>query len=263
MSATTARPVAARAGRDALARAAEGRAARRAAGATIRIVRMIGAWYWVIFVIVAVAIIVGKARLGSGLDEGVVDAQMGGPSRWFVLVLGMIIPAAYLRLHVAAGGTRRALVTGTVQGALVGGAMLGLVTAVYLVGERALFDALGQTWSREYGLPVDGYAGIALTIVTETLVVATYYLVGATISAGYYRFGMVLGTLYAVPALVPAALVDLATHTGVTALVVGPQNLPDGGPGVLLGLAGGLATVALAGWLFGVPLRTIPLRPAV
>ncbi len=263
MSATTAHPVAVGAGRDALVREAEGRAARRAAGATIRIVRMIGAWYWVIFVIVAVAIILGKTRFGSGVDEGIIDAQMGGPSRWFVMVLGMIIPAAYLRLHVAAGGTRRALVTGTVRGALVGGAMLGLVTAIYLVGERALFDALDQTWSREYGLPVDGYAGIALTIVTETLVVATYYLVGAAISAGYYRLGMVWGTAYAVAALVPAALVDLATHTGVTALVVGPQNLPDGGLGVLLGLAGALATVALAAWLFGMPLRSIPLRPAV
>ena len=250
-------------GRDVLIRAAERRAARHAAGVTIRIVRMVGALYWAIFVTVAAAIILGNARFGSGLDVGILDAQMGGPSRWFMMVLGMIVPATYLQLHLAAGGTRGTLATGTVRGALVGGALLGLVTAVYLVGERALFGALDQTWSRTYGLPVDGWAGIALTIVTETLVVATYYLVGAAIAAGYYRLGVAWGTVYILAALVPAALVDLATHTGVTALVVGPQSLPDGGPGVLLGVAGGLVTIALATWLFSLPLRSIPLRPTV
>lgn len=263
MSATTARPVTVGADRAALNREADARAARRAAGVTIRVVRTIGVWYWVIFTVVAVTIILAQARFGSGMTEGILDAQMGGASRWFVMVLGIIVPAAYLRLHLAAGGTRRTLATGTVRGALVGGAMIGLVSAVYLVGERALFGALDLTWAREYGLPVDGLAGIVLSVVTETLVAATYYLVGAAISAGYYRLGMVRGTAYVVVALVPAALVDLATRSGVGAVIAGLGNLPDGAPGIVLGLTGGLVTVALAGWLFGTPLRSIPLRPAV
>ncbi|MFD2793679.1 hypothetical protein ACFS27_08965 [Promicromonospora vindobonensis] len=261
MSVTTT-PVAS-AARDALVREAERRAARQAAGVTIRIVRTVGGLYWAIFTVVAAAIIIGMTRFGSGLDVGILDAQMGGPSRWFMMVLGMIVPAAYLRLHLAAGGTRGTLATGTVRGALVGGAMLGPVTAIYLVGERALFGALDQSWSRAYGLPVDGWAGIALTMLTEAFVVATYYLVGAAIAAGYYRHDMVRGTAYIIAALVPAALVDLATHTGVVALLAGPENLPDDGPGILLGLAGGLAAIALAGWLFHLPLRAIPLRPPV
>ena len=36
---------------------------------------------------------------------------------------------------------------------------------------------------------------------TEALVAATYYLVGAAISAGYYRLGMVRGTVYVLAAL--------------------------------------------------------------
>lgn len=263
MSAATAHPAAAGTDRHALVRAAERRAAREAAAVTVRIVRMVGGWYWAIFAVVTVAVTVGMTRFGPGMEQSTLDIQMGGSSRWVVLVLGIIVPAAYLRLHVAAGGTRRSLAAGTVRGALVAGVLLGVITAIYLVGERALFGALDQTWVREYGLPVDGYAGIALTVVTETLVVATYYLVGAAISAGYYRLGMVRGTVYVVVALAPAALVDLATHTGVTGLLAGPQNLPDGGPGVLLGLVGGLATVALAAWLFSMPLRSIPLRPSV
>jgi hypothetical protein len=263
MSAATTHPIAPSADRDAWVRESERRAARVAAGVTIRVVRTVGGWYWAIFAVVAAAVIVGTARFGSGMDEGVIDAQMGGSSRWFVLVLGMIVPAAYLRLHVAAGGTRRALVTGTVQGALVIGVLLGLVTAIYLVGERALFGALDLTWSRQYGLPVDGYAGIALTIVPEALVVATYYLTGAAIAAGYHRLGVVRGTLYVVVALVPAAVVDLVTHTGVTALLLGRRDLLDGGTGVLLSLVGGLVAVALAAWLFSMPLRSISLRPAV
>jgi hypothetical protein len=108
---------------------------------------------------------------------------------------------------------------------------------------------------------VDGYAGIALTLLTEALVAATYYLVGAAIAAGYYRLGMVRGTVHVLATLVPAALVDLASHTGVMSLIVGLDNLPDGGPGVLLGLVGGAVAIGLAAWLLSVPLRSVPLRP--
>lgn len=261
MSATTAHTVTAEAARGELARAADRRGARQATAVTMRAVGVVAGWYWAIFLVVAVAIILGSARFGSGLDQGIVDAQIGGSSRWFMLVLGIIVPAAYLRLHVAVGGTRRSLAAGTVRGALVVGALIGLVTTLYTAGERALFGALDLTWSREYGLLVDGYAGIALTFVTESLVAATYYLVGAAISAGYYSLGLVRGSVYVLLALVPAAVVDLASHTGVTALVVGLDTLPDGGAGVLTGLAGGAVAVALAAWLFGVPLRSIPLRP--
>jgi hypothetical protein len=261
MSAATARAVTAGSERDELVRAADRRGARQAAAVTLRVVGIVGGWYWVIFAVVAVAIILGSVRFGSGLDQGLVDAQMGGSSRWFALVLGIIVPAAYLRLHVAAGGSRRSLAVGTVYGALAGGALLGLATALYTAGERALFGALDLTWVREYGLPVDGYGGVALAFVTDSLVAATYYLVGAAISAGYYRLGMVRGTVYVLLALVPAAVVDLASHSGVTALVVGLDTLPDGGAGVLAGLAGGAVAVTLAAWLFRVPLRSIPLRP--
>ena len=243
-------------------RSATQQSVRRSAAVTVGVVRLIGGWYWAIFVVVTAAIVLISYRLGAELDQGLLDSQMGGPSRWFMLVLGIIVPAAYLRLHVAAGGTRTAHVQGTVRGAFIGGALLGLATAVYLVGERTLYGSLGLAWAREFGPPVDGYAGIALTVVTEALVVTTYYLVGAAIAAGYYRMGAVRGTAYVVVTLVPAVLVDLATRTGVTALLVGPQNLPTGALGVLLGVVGGLGTAALAAWLFGTPLRSVPLRPA-
>lgn len=261
MSAATARAVTAGPGRDELVRAADRRGARQAAAVTVRVVSVVGGWYWVIFIVVAVAVILAGARFGWGLDQGLVDAQIGGSSRWFAMVLGIIVPAAYLRLHVAAGGSRRSLAVGTVYGALVGGALLGLATALYTVGERALFGALDLNWVREYGLPVDGDGGIALTFATESLVAATYYLAGAAISVGYYRLGLVRGTLYVLLALVPAAVVDLASHTGVAALLAGLDTLPDGGAGVLVGLAGGGFAVALAAWLFRVPLRSITLRP--
>lgn len=259
---TTADVAAAATDRDALVRAAEGRAARTAAGATVRVIRTIGGWYWAIFAVVAVTIAVLMTRYGPGLDEAVLDSQMGGSSRWVALVLGLIVPAAYLRLHLAAGGTRRTLVSGTVRGALLGGLVIGLFTAVYLTGERLLLGALGQTWTREFGPPVDGWAGIALTVLTESLVVATYYLAGAGVAAGYRRLGVVAGTFYTAVALVPAAGVDLATHTGVTALLAGPADLPGGAGGVLLALVGGLVTVAGAAWLFNLPLRAVALRPS-
>jgi len=249
--------------REALVRAADRRGVRQAATVTVRVVAFVGGWYWAIFTVVATAIILASARYGFELDQGVVDAQMGGSSRWFMMVLGIIVPAAYLRLHVAAGGTRRSLALGTAQGAVLGGVLIGLVTALYTIGERALFGALDLNWSREFGLPVDGWAGIALAVVTDTLVATTYYLAGAAISAGYYRLGIVRGTAYVLAALVPAALADLATHSGVAALIVGLDTLPDGGSGVLLGLAGGVVAVVLAAWVFSLPVRSVPLRPVL
>src|SRR5690606_15245346 len=183
-------------GRDDLARAARRSAVRSAAGIAVRMIGTIGGWYWVIFSVVSVTIVVLMTRYGDGMENAVLDSQMGGSSRWVVMVLGIIVPAAYLRLHLAAGGTRDSLAAGMLRGGLVAGLLIGLVTAVYLVGERALFDAVGQSWTRQFGPPADGWAGIGLTVLTEACVVATYFLTGAGVAAGFRRFGFVGGTLW-------------------------------------------------------------------
>ncbi|MFC6509147.1 hypothetical protein ACFQBY_11850 [Promicromonospora citrea] len=259
---TTTTP-AATTGRDGLVRAARQSAVRSAAGVAVRMIGTIAGWYWVIFAVVSVTIVVLMTRYGDGMEDAVLDSQMGGSSRWVVMVLGIIVPAAYLRLHLAAGGTRDTLVAGMLRGGLVGGLLIGLVTAVYLIGERALFDAVGQTWTRQFGPPADGWAGIGLTVLTEACVVATYFLVGAGVAAGFRRFGFVGGTLWTPVALVPAALVDLATHTGVTALLTGLERLPGGAGGVLLALGGGAVAVLLAAWLLRLLLRAVSLRPSL
>lgn len=249
--------------RDTLAAAAEGRAVRVAQRRVMNPMLLVGGGYWLIYAVVVTAIVVGNEMAGNVLTRSILDVQWGGSSRWIVFVLGIIIPPALLRPHVAAGGTRRSHATGTVRAAALVGLAFGVVTCLYLAGERVLFGALGMQWGYAIGLPGEGFAGLALRGLAEVLVIATYTLSGALVSMGYYRFGMGRGTAFILVALVPAVLVDLATRTGGLAAIIGDRYPFDGAAAVAVGLAGGLVTTGLAAWLLHRVQRGIPLLPPV
>jgi hypothetical protein len=244
--------------------AAERRAVRVAQRRVMNPMFLVGGAYWLIYAVVVAAIVVGNELAGNVLTRSILDVQWGGSSRWIVFVLGMIIPAALLRPHVAAGGTRRSLATGTLRAAVLVGLAFGVATAVYLVGERALFGALGMTWGEpDSGLPVDGVGGLAVRVLAEALVIATYTLSGAVISMGYFRYGIGRGTAFILVSLVPLVLVDLATRTGGLAAIVADWYTLDGAGAVVVGLAGGVVAFGIAAWLLPTVQRGIPLRPPV
>lgn len=260
MSATT---LVSPAERDTLAAAAERRAVREAQRRVLNPMLLVGAGYWLVYALVVTAIVVGNELAGNVLTRSILDVQWGGSSRWIVFVLGVIIPPTLLRPHVAAGGTRRSLATGTIRAAVMVGLAFGAVTALYLVGERALFGALGMSWGQTIGLPGEGFGGLALRGIAEALVVATYTLSGALVSMGYYRLGMGRGTAFILVSLVPPVLVDLATRTGGLAAVVGDRYPFDGAMAVAVGLAGALVAAGLAASLLHAVQRAIPLSPPV
>jgi len=250
--------------RDALVAAAERRAVRVAQRRVLNPMLLIGGIYWLIYAVVVVGIVVGNELAGNVLTRSIIDMQWGGSSRWMVFVLGLIIPAALLRPHVAAGGTRRSLATGTLRAALLTGLVFGAATAVYLAGERALFGAFGMTWNElDSGLPLDGIGGFAVRGLAETLVTAAYALSGAAIAMGYYRYGIGRGTAFIPVALVPVVLADLASRTGGLAAIVGDRYPFDGGVAVVVGIAGALVALGIAAWLMPAVQRGIPLRPPV
>jgi hypothetical protein len=240
-------------------------ASRRLRGAGLTI----GIWFWAIYVLYAVGITVGNAVAGNDLEISALDATLGA-SRWPMITLGLLAASTTLTLHVAAGGSRRSLFEGIVRGAVVAGALLGVVTTLALLGERQLSTMLGMTWRRLGGLPFDSPAMVLGTAVAESLVLITYVLVGACIGIGFTH-SKAWGALLVIPLAVPAVLVDLATRTGVVGTIANVELVPDidhaevptaaGLPSMLFGLGGGLLAVVLAAVLLYALLRTAPVRP--
>jgi hypothetical protein len=186
-----------------------------------------------------------------------------------MITLGILGSSAILTLHVAAGGSRRSLFEGVVRGAVVVGALFGVVTTLALLGERLLSTSLGMTWRRLGALPFDSPAMVLGTAVAESLVLITYILVGAAIGIGFtHSTGW--GTLLLIPLAVPAVLVDLATRTGVVGTIANVELVPDidhaevraveGLAPMLIGLGGGVLAVVLAALALHTLLRTAPVR---
>lgn len=247
-----------------LARAAHRRAARAVRRNVVAVFGVVGGWFWAVYAVVGIAVPLVVSGAGGEMDRGIFESSAGSP-RWFAFVLGIIVPAASLTLHLAAGGTRSAFTAGVARGAAVAGLGFGILTVAYIQGERLLFGAIGFGWERAAGLQAGGPVPDALlTVLTEALSVTTYVLCGAAIAAGYKRFGVWSGTVLVVPLLVPIALTDLATRGGVGGLVL--SNVEPSGDAmaageIVLGLAGGLVALGLAAGALHLLVRSVRLRP--
>ncbi|MFC8597249.1 hypothetical protein [Isoptericola sp. NPDC057191] len=237
-------------------RVAVGKVRRR----TLRSLVISGAWFWAIWAAFVVAVPLAVDRWGGEMDGLTYDAA-GGPVRWVAFAVGTILTAALLDLHVAAGGTRRSFVDGVVRAAAVAGLAFGVLAVVLALAEQRLYAAIDRSWQGTAApLDVGTPAGAVVTAAGEALVVVTYVLVGVAVVAGYRRGGPWRGTLLVVPLLLPAALADLATQTGVFGLAVrgGYENVPLG---AVLAVAGSLAAAALATVVAHRMLSAVPLRP--
>lgn len=217
---------------------------------------VIGAWYWVVVVLIAAALLVIELRTGE-IGDGSMVGRVLTSSRWFMFVMGLLIPFALLVPHVAAGGTRKAFVDGIIRGALVGGGLFGLVAALLLLIERPVFTALDRPWFRENAVgPANGFT---FSVISEALAVATFFLVGVAVSVAYSRFGGWVGTALLPLFLVPAGLSQLLESSFVTGLLA-----PAAGLVQLLVLVGASAVVLfLAIVVVDRLLHDVPIKPAV
>lgn len=225
-----------------------------------RALLLAGAWFWAFWTALVVGAPLVVGRWGGDLDGLTYDAA-GGPGRWVAFAVGIIAAAALLTLHVAAGGTRRALVDGAARAALTGGAVYGVLAVLLSLAEERVYAAVERPWQGP-AAPVDPGTPVGAVVVAagEALVVVTYLLVGVAVLAGYRRYGAWRGTLLIPALLVPAALADLATRTGTLGILV--RGL-DAGLAVdtVLTVAGGAAAAAVAALVAHRMVRAVPLRP--
>jgi len=255
MSATTVT----RADRDAFAARVHARAVRRVARSVGAATLVIGAWFWGVFLVVAVAVPLIVHQAGGVMGGGVMTgAEYAAP--WFALSLGMIALASLVVPHVAAGGTRRAMFVGGLGAALVAGVAYGVVEVLLLLVERGVFGALGWEWE-QLGSGLAGGPWVVVTAVAEAIAVMVYMLVGMAAQAAYRTFGVWQGTLLLLPGLALLVLVDHATRSGAFADAFGGLGLGGDRLPAALGLLQALVVLALAvGWLWW-QLRVLRLRP--
>lgn len=258
MSAATVAPT--QAERDAFVARVHTRAVRRVARTLVSGSFLIGAVYWGIFLAITIALPLIVHAAGGVISGGaMVGAEYS--ARWFAFSLGIALFAMLLVTHLAAGGTRRALWSGSIRAAVVTGVAYGVVNSVALHVERGLFRGLDWQWDRLGSALAPQDDWFVVSTAAEAVAVAVYVVVGITIAAGYYSHGVWSGTLLILPGLVLLALADAATRTGalddaLTALL--EPVLPTS---AAVGLPACLVVVAVsAGWLWW-QLRTLTLRP--
>lgn len=238
---------------------------RRASGAArrrfLRTLLWAGVWFWALWAVLVLSLPLIVNRWG-GVAEGLSYDTAGSPARWPAFAVGIIATGGLLATHLAAGGTRRALLDGVARGAVVGGAVFAVATIALTLFEQEVYASLDMPWQGVAGpLALDTVGGIALTVVAETLVITTYALVGVAVLGGYHRWGWLRGTLAIVPLLIPAALADVATRTGIFGLPLRGTYVASW-LGVVGTIAGVLVAVALAALVAHRMLQEVRPRPS-
>lgn len=217
----------------------------------------IGVWFWAIALVITGIMLVVQTRV-DGVE---VDALNGpaGSARFFLFVMGILLPLVFVAVHVAAGGTRRAFVQGLWAGAVAAGVSFGAAATlvawlVDVVARRAGWDALVADQLYDDG------SQVGVVLVVQVLSCTVYTLTGMAVGAAYHRGGGWRGTFLLPLVLLPVALAEAALRSGffggslAAALGVG-----DGS--VVLAVGGGLLATALAALALHLTLRDAPLRP--
>jgi hypothetical protein len=130
--------------------------------------------------------------------------------------------------------------------------------AGYLI-ERAVSAGPGMSQTLQRQHLFDTTVQIHLVLTEYALVFAAYWLSGWLIGIGYYRFGPWLGTLFIVPAMLPASGVEVLLGTGwseatPSELRLGADNAPAAIALSVVLIAAGLAAVHAV-------TRTVPVKP--
>lgn len=222
---------------------------RRLGGALLRL----GRWFWLVAVLVVVAAnVVGWVTHGSTDVSIAVYARQA--STWFPFSLAIMLVAAYLRVHVASGMTRRTFVRAALVVQVAAGVAYAAALTVLVLVERAVHDALGwgSAITEVMVVGADAATGSLLVDVAVPCVVAN--LTGLVVGAVYLRGGSWWGTL-TLPLTVGPLVVLLYAPGARLIGLPGPwtsasdaQALASfAGLGVALSVVAALVFVAVAG----------------
>lgn len=165
-----------------------------ALGRQLGVAAYLAGWYWAIALVVLLVATLVVWRVNGTVDVSIV-AYARQSAIWFPFSQAILLVAALLRVHVAAGMTRRTFVRASLVTAVATGMAYTLVLSLLLVVERALHAAVGwDTEILEQGFALTGRDFPAMVgELAPALVLAN--LCGLLVGVVYHRFGGWWGTL--------------------------------------------------------------------
>ncbi|TQL02824.1 hypothetical protein [Cellulomonas sp. SLBN-39] len=229
--------------------------ARHALRMPLTLTVTLGAWFWVVVLVGATVGTVVAARVAGSVDVAVIAFARQG-AIWFPFSLTIALVATYLRVHVAAGMTRRSFVRATLVAALVVGTGHTVVMTVLVLAERALHGALGWDARITDTLLPGPHATVGALLAELGPVLVLANLSGLLVGIVYLRTGGWWGTL-ALPLTVGPLLLAQALNGTDDGLL---RGLPEASvaPAHVLGTAllGAAVAAAYAVLVRGATVRT-------
>jgi hypothetical protein len=189
------------------------------------------------------------ARWGS-LDESLWQSVVAGWQRYLIFGAGITIMTTFLRMLVRNGVTRR---TVAAAATIAMGVIAGLVAVWNVVGlaiERVVYDANGWPQALRSDA-VLSWSDLPRAAIDSALVVAAYYAAGWIVGTCFYRWGVMGGLLRLLPALVPAALMELVVSPDFGGIDVDAMASWRDRPPLVVTLALGAALLAATVWVAG------------
>ncbi|UZN02826.1 hypothetical protein [Cellulomonas sp. S1-8] len=213
-------------------------------------------WFWAVVLPFFVVFSLVLARIHGELDAAVVLYSRQG-AIWFPFAYAITVVAAYQRVHVAAGMTRRTFARATLVVAAGTGLAYAAVLTALAALERELHHAVGWGWRVADAVLADegSPAGLLLTELTLTFVVAQ--VSGLLVGVVYQRVGGWWGTL-ALPLTVGPIPLVLALLGGFADVPAGRDSWAAAAPWLL----GCVLVITLAAVAYAAVTARTVVRPA-
>jgi hypothetical protein len=202
---------------------------------------------WLTATVIYAIVVVCVARWGS-IDESLWQSVVAGWQRYVIFGAGITIATTFMRMLVRNGVTRRTLSHAAAIAMGVIAVTVALWNVVGFAVERVVYDANG--WAQTLRSDaVFEWRDLPRVAVDTGLVVAAYYAAGWIVGMCFYRWGVLGGIIRLLPALLPAALMELVVSPdfgGIDADVLASWR---DRPPVILTLAAGSALLAVTLWI--------------
>ena len=212
-------------------------------------------WFWACTVPFVVLASVLVDRL-LGVDDVAVVLYARHAAIWYPFSQAVALVALYLRVHVAAGMTRRTFTRATVLVGVGTGVAHGVVLTALAAAERGVHTALGRGWRVDDGLVADESSTLGLLLAELVVCCVVGNVSGLLVGAAYQRWGGMRGTL-ALPFTAGPVLLVLALLGAAGGWASSPAVAPGPGPALLWSAL----VVALTAVAYAAVVRRTPLRP--
>lgn len=204
---------------------------------------------WLAASVVYAIVLFAVARWGT-VDQSLWPSVAAGWQRYLIFGAGVTVMTTFLRMLVRNGVTRR---TVSAAAAIAMGVIAGIVAGWTMAGyaiERAVYDANGwpQTLRSD---AVFAWGDLPRVGVDTVLVIAAYYAAGWIVGACFYRWGLVGGLVRLLPALLPAAAMELVVSPDFGGMDIDVMASWRDRPHLLVTIAAGGALLAATVWVAG------------